>query len=160
MISEGLAAKFLATVMHAGQTDKAGRPYIEHVARVAYVVPEGEDVAVAWLHDVVEDASVKPVGLLEAGFSLETVEAVIALTHAPGESHHEYIDRLCQNETAKRVKLADLADNMDPSRALAAKLHDPEQVARIDFLLTRYAEAKFRIENGRWSLLTDEVAGT
>src|SRR5699024_8102125 len=49
-------AKTLAQQAHAGQTDKAGRPYIEHVARVAAQVafwPEAE--AVAWLHDVVED---------------------------------------------------------------------------------------------------------
>lgn len=44
-------AKELAHRAHAGQVDKAGRPYIEHVARVAAAVaddPEAE--AVAWLH--------------------------------------------------------------------------------------------------------------
>lgn len=43
-------AKQLAYRAHAGQVDKAGRPYIEHVARVAAAVaddPEAE--AVAWL---------------------------------------------------------------------------------------------------------------
>lgn len=45
-------AKDLAHRAHAGQVDKAGRPYIEHVARVAAAVsddPEAE--VVAWLHD-------------------------------------------------------------------------------------------------------------
>ena len=44
-------AKELAHRAHVWQVDKAGRPYIEHVARVAAAVaddPEGE--AVAWLH--------------------------------------------------------------------------------------------------------------
>lgn len=42
-------AKALAYRAHAGQVDKAGRPYIEHVARVATAVagdPYAE--AVAW----------------------------------------------------------------------------------------------------------------
>ncbi len=52
-------AKELARLAHAGQVDKAGRPYIEHVARVAAACsddPEAE--AVAWLHDVLELARV------------------------------------------------------------------------------------------------------
>ena len=49
-------AKDLAHRAHAGQVDKAGRPYIEHVARVAArVADDPEAEAVAWLHDVLED---------------------------------------------------------------------------------------------------------
>ncbi len=51
-------AKDLAHRAHAGQVDKAGRPYIEHVARVAAAVsddPEAE--AAAWQEAT--DASVE-----------------------------------------------------------------------------------------------------
>lgn len=49
-------AKELAHRAHAGQVDKAGRPYIEHVARVAAAVADDPLAeAVAWLHDVLED---------------------------------------------------------------------------------------------------------
>lgn len=49
-------AKDLAIRAHADQVDKAGRPYIEHVARVAAAVSDDPVAeAVAWLHDVLED---------------------------------------------------------------------------------------------------------
>lgn len=49
-------ARTLATEAHAGQTDKAGQPYICHVARVAAAVRGDDDAeVVAWLHDVAED---------------------------------------------------------------------------------------------------------
>lgn len=49
-------ARELAHRAHANQLDKAGKPYIEQVARVAAAV-RGDDLAeaVAWLHDVLED---------------------------------------------------------------------------------------------------------
>lgn len=49
-------ARTLATEAHTGQTDKAGQPYICHVARVAAAVRGDDDAeVVAWLHDVAED---------------------------------------------------------------------------------------------------------
>ncbi|MDT3556726.1 hypothetical protein ROV95_11400 [Stenotrophomonas maltophilia group sp. msm1] len=49
-------ARTLATEAHAGQMDKAGQPYIGHVARVAAAVLGDDDAeVVAWLHDVAED---------------------------------------------------------------------------------------------------------
>lgn len=108
-------AKDLAHRAHAGQVDKAGRPYIEHVARVAAAVaddPEAE--AVAWLHDVAEDAP---------EFNGEVVRfpdyvffAVTRLTRVRGLPDDAYYQRIRQNELALRVKLADIADNADESR--------------------------------------------
>ena len=49
----------LAREAHAGQTDKAGRPYAEHLAAVAHGVRarggSDEQIAAGWLHDAVED---------------------------------------------------------------------------------------------------------
>lgn len=48
-----------ARAAHAGQTDKAGRPYAEHLRAVAEGVRrrggDAEQIAAAWLHDAVED---------------------------------------------------------------------------------------------------------
>ena len=108
-------AKELAYRAHAGQVDKAGRPYIEHVARVAAAVaddPEAE--AVALLHDVLEDC---------VGFGDEVSRfpdaiffAVNRLTRVRGLSDDAYYARIRANPLALRVKLADIADNADESR--------------------------------------------
>lgn len=70
-------AEQLARIAHAGQVDKQGLPYIEHVARVAAsvvtdvcaTVPDtgSTAVAAAWLHDVLEDTPTTAADLLAAG---------------------------------------------------------------------------------------------
>src|SRR5674476_127778 len=58
---QGHRAKDIATKAHEGQVDKAGMPYIDHprrvAERVAHVDVRPEAIAVAWLHDVVEDTA-------------------------------------------------------------------------------------------------------
>ena len=106
-------AKELAYRAHAGQVDKAGRPYIEHVARVAAACaddPEAE--AVAWLHDVGED---------HPRFYPQIVDTmpaavVIAADALDRNIAGDYYARIRTNPLALRVKLADIADNADESR--------------------------------------------
>lgn len=128
-------AKELARLAHAGQVDKAGRPYIEHVARVAAACaddPEAE--AVAWLHDVLEDAP-------EYWRDAERVlyqrgqAAVITLSRQFAPSHDAYYAAIRSNPLALRVKLADIADNSDESRLA---LLDETTAAR---LRKKYAKA-------------------
>ncbi|PPK92646.1 HD domain-containing protein [Kineococcus xinjiangensis] len=119
------AARELAASAHAGQVDKAGAPYLSHpervAARVAAQVPSGpaEAVAVAWLHDVVEDTSVTAEELRAAGFPERVVAAVLALTRVPGEEPDTYYARVAADPLALRVKRADIADNTDPARVAA-----------------------------------------
>jgi (p)ppGpp synthase/HD superfamily hydrolase len=163
-------AKELAHRAHAGQVDKAGRPYIEHVARVAAAVridklchvddcengmptdwraacgnPEccpwrkrcevcEAAEAVAWLHDVVEDAP-GFVGELPA-FPARIKHSVIALTKYPGFKERTYFHSIRNNPIALRVKLADIADNADESRLA---LLDPKTADR---LRKKYAKAR------------------
>ncbi|MGW0021948.1 HD domain-containing protein [Rhodococcus sp. NPDC003382] len=126
------AAQRIATVAHAGQVDRAGRPYITHPARVAARVA-GDDhaVAVAWLHDVVEDTTVTLADLGEQ-FPPEVVAAVDALTRRDGEEPVEYYARVRRVPLALTVKLADLADNSDPQR-----------LARLDDATRRRLRAKY-----------------
>ena len=108
-------AQALAAFAHDGQTDKGGRPYIEHPMAVADKV-EGEDLKVtALLHDVLEDTRVTHDTLANL-FGRRIADAVDALTRREGETYEAFIERVCQDDLARVVKLADLEHNMDLSR--------------------------------------------
>lgn len=101
---------------HAGQVDKAGRPYILHPAYVASRVDGDTAKAVAWLHDVVEDTPVTFADLASEGVSDEVTAILKLLTHEPGVPYGEYIDRIKADPVARTVKLADLRHNSDLTR--------------------------------------------
>lgn len=109
-------AKELAHRAHAGQVDKAGRPYIEHVARVAAAVSDDSEAeAVAWLHDVLEDCIGFDREVLN-GFPEAVAAACCDLDYNRSEDRSVYYDKICHNPLALRVKLADIADNSDEAR--------------------------------------------
>jgi len=106
------AAK-IAEQAHLGQKDKTGRPYIEHLRRVADAVETLDEKTVAYLHDVVEKGEGWSLERLHgAGFSLSVVAAVDALTRRMDESEEGLIFRAASNELALPVKIADLRDNL------------------------------------------------
>lgn len=126
-------AKALAAIQHAGQVDKAGLPYIEHVERVAaraegraiwarqhgLAIDVDHTVQAAWLHDVVEDTPVEVEDLVHQGFALEVVAMVELLTKPAGPgSYLEKLGRLLRagNLGALLVKLADNEDNTNRTR--------------------------------------------
>jgi (p)ppGpp synthase/HD superfamily hydrolase len=109
-------AKELAYRAHAGQVDKAGRPYIEHVARVASAVsddPEAE--AVAWLHDVLEDCSEFRQELMMS-FPIRVKAFVCILSRNSYTFPDEYYPVIRSQPVALRVKLADISDNANQER--------------------------------------------
>ena len=105
-----------AAKSHRGQVDKAGEPYILHVLRV--IVRQTDEPAriAAALHDVMEDSATSLSDLDNAGYSQEIRDAVDCLTRRAGESYEDMITRVAANPLARRVKLADLEDNLDPRR--------------------------------------------
>jgi (p)ppGpp synthase/HD superfamily hydrolase len=115
-IAQADNARLIAERLHAGQVDKAGKPYIGHLARVAAAVESDLLKAVAWLHDSIEDCGIGAHDLQQQGVAQEVVEGVLAMSKVEGEPYDEYLERVKANPLARRVKLADLADNMDPSR--------------------------------------------
>lgn len=128
-------AKELAHRAHAGQVDKAGRPYIEHVMRVAEAVagdPEAE--AVAWLHDVIEDVpefeddvhDCLPPNLFWACLTLDRTNV----------SQRDYYRRIARNPIALRVKLADIADNSNEARLALLDVKTADRLRR------KYARAR------------------
>ncbi|WP_171991014.1 HD domain-containing protein [Streptomyces sp. JHA26] len=109
-----------ARAAHAGQTDKAGRPYAEHLLAVAEGVRrrggDDEQIAAAWLHDSVEDDALSERWLREAALSPRTKDIVLALTKRAGEPPEAYAARILATPGALLVKEADLAHNADPAR--------------------------------------------
>ena len=106
----------LAVAAHAGQTDRAGQPYILHPLRVMLAVEHPDERIVAVLHDVVEDSAVTLDDLAKVGFSATVIEAIDSVTKREGESYPQFVARAGQNMIGRTVKLADLRDNSDLNR--------------------------------------------
>ena len=106
----------IAASAHAGQTDKAGEPYILHPIRLMLAVATDDERIAALLHDVVEDTDWSLEQLADEGFSATVLDAVDALTKRPGETRLDAARRAAALPVARVVKLADNADNMDLKR--------------------------------------------
>lgn len=124
-------AKTLAFRLHINQTDKAGKPYIQHLQAVVdnLIDPTEEMIAVAWLHDSVEDTEL---GLKQIKnlFGDTILLAVDAITKRKNEPYSEYLNRVKANPIARLVKLADLTHNMDLSRLPTITSKDLERLAK------------------------------
>jgi|WetSurSiteA1Bulk_404760.scaffolds.fasta_scaffold65344_1 GTP diphosphokinase / guanosine-3',5'-bis(diphosphate) 3'-diphosphatase len=119
-----------------GKVDKAGKPKFGHAERVASKLTRTMDKTVAYLHDLLEDTTTYDEKQLKAEFSGRIAEAVLAMTWSDrSEAYMSYIRRLAPNPVARRVKLADLADNMDPNRPIP-------DAALTRGLKARYTEAR------------------
>lgn len=106
----------LAVEAHAGQVDKMGRPYILHPLHLMLQMETEEEMMTAVLHDVIEDTAVTLEELKGMGFPDTVLAAVALLTHDAATSYDTYIAAIKPNPLARRVKLADLAHNMDIRR--------------------------------------------
>ena len=138
----------IATTAHAGQRDKAGAAYILHPLRVMLrTTTESERIA-AVLHDVVEDTPITLEALREFGFSDEVLHAVSLLTKTRDEHYTEFIARAATDEVARRVKLADIVDNMDLSRIAIPTESDHARVKRYH-AASKYLEAVGRPRGDR-----------
>jgi (p)ppGpp synthase/HD superfamily hydrolase len=105
----------LAVKAHAGQ-EEAGEPYITHPMRVMLSLADsGEDELrmVGILHDAVERGRLKMKDLEREGFSKAVITGVALMTHDDDMSYADYVVALKKHKLARRVKMADLADNAD-----------------------------------------------
>jgi hypothetical protein len=106
----------IAEQAHAGQVDRSGVAYIFHPLHLALAAATDDERCVALLHDVLEDTAVTAAQLVGAGVSSRLVRAVEALSRHPDEDYPAFIERVCRDRLASRVKLLDLAHNSDLSR--------------------------------------------
>lgn len=134
-------AELFAKSIHHNQIDKAGKLYAEHLQSVVnnLVEPTEEMIAVAWLHDSVEDTEVT-LDDLSRYFGDIVSDAVFAITKVKGESYDKYLSRVKANPIARLVKIADLTHNMDLSRLPVVTEKD---LARKE----KYVKAKAFLEN-------------
>jgi Guanosine polyphosphate pyrophosphohydrolases/synthetases len=93
-----------ATEAHAGQTDKAGEPYILHLLRVMQAQTTEEAMMAGVLHDLVEDTGSGFDDLRERGYPGEVIEALRHVTKRDGESYGEFAGRAGQHPIAQEVK--------------------------------------------------------
>ena len=106
----------IAAEAHTGVVDKAGAPYILHPLRVMLGVSTMDERMVAVMHDVVEDSPWTFERLRVEGFSEAVIAGLDAVTKRKGEDYDAFVRRAASNAIGRRVKLADLTDNLDLSR--------------------------------------------
>lgn len=102
-----------ALIAHTGQLDKAGKPYILHPLRLMARFNDPVDQAVAVLHDVLEDSDITADDLRSDGIPEEVIAAVEVLSRGKGESYNDFIERIRPHPLARKVKMADLEDNLN-----------------------------------------------
>ena len=86
---------------------------------------------------MVEDTNITLEDLAQQ-FPAEVVDVVALLTHEEGVDYFDYVRRIKDNPIAKKVKLADLAHNMDSSRFASV----PVPAGQIGRLRSKYTKAK------------------
>jgi (p)ppGpp synthase/HD superfamily hydrolase len=137
----------VARQAHKDQVDLAGKPYIGHIERVvANLIQRWPDVtedeiAAAWLHDVIEDTELDAGLLLDIGISPGAVSIVQEVTRPPNSTYLAWIQTLTAlgSISAARVKLADNEDNRSPERINAIPQGS-------NMLEKRYLPAKVMLE--------------
>ncbi|MDD1606636.1 MAG: GTP pyrophosphokinase, partial [Methylococcaceae bacterium] len=113
LIEKSLA---IALRAHAGAVDKAGRAYILHPLRLMAKMTIDSEMSVALLHDVLEDSDITASELLAEGIPSIVVEAVLCLTKQADENYSDFVLRAKQNALARKVKIADIEDNINVLR--------------------------------------------
>lgn len=125
----------LATNAHAGQFDKGGKPYVLHVLSVMRFTEEEfgfdeELLAIAVLHDTIEDTKTTWKDLEAIGCTERVLNAVKALTKMPGQTYDEYQEGVFANVDAMKVKMSDLRHNSDIRRLKGVTEKDIERLAK------------------------------
>ena len=130
----------IAATCHVEQTDRGGKAYILHPLRMMMRLRTDDEelMAIAVLHDCVEDCDITEDDLREAGMSERVIVGVLALTRIEDESYEDFIERCALNEDATRVKREDLRDNSDITRLKGLRAKDFKR-------LEKYSKAYVRL---------------
>ncbi len=132
----------LAALAHRGQGYPTAalrrEPFILHPLRVLLRLDTDVERIVAVLHDLVEDTAYTVDDLHRIGYPDEVLAAVNCLTRRGDEHYDTYIDRVAGHPVARRVKLADLADNLAHNR-------DVDSLAEERARAERYEQARARL---------------
>ncbi len=108
-------AMIIAYNAHMNQFDRANVPYIYHPIHLAEQMENENECIVALLHDVIEDTDIT-FEQLEKDFPIEVIKALKLLTHDKKIDYMNYIEKIKENNIAKKVKIADIIHNSDETR--------------------------------------------
>ncbi|UAV84507.1 metal dependent phosphohydrolase, HD region [Pseudomonas phage PHB09] len=120
---DSLQVRAMTFAMKAHEGQMYGEhPYGYHLSQVVQNVRirKAEDsllptyVAVAWLHDVLEDTSISYIEL-EREFGICVADAVARLTKKTGVSYEDYLAGCCESTIACEVKICDTMANLQES---------------------------------------------
>ncbi len=100
---------------HGPQKDKGGELYILHPLRVMLSLDTSEEKIVGVLHDVVEDTSTTLENIRQI-FGEKIRRAVGSVSRRKGERYLDFIKRASLHPVGRKVKIADIEDNLLPSR--------------------------------------------
>ena len=143
----GLAVK-IASEIHLGQFDRGGKPYILHPLHLMQqLLFDHELASIAVLHDVIEDGegAVTIESLKQDGFSSRVCDALQLLTHKPGQEYlSEYIQGICTNYDAVRVKRKDLEHNSNITRLIGVGAKDLSRTEKYHKAFVMLGDAKLR----------------
>lgn len=133
----------MAARVHRGQRypSPEAEPYVFHPLRVMLSFADPADQIAAVLHDAIEDTDLELEDLAQQGYESRIVVAVDSLTHRADESYEDYVDRVAANEIARRVKIADLRQNLNNNRRLPGSPGNAERIVRYQRALTRLGAA-------------------
>ena len=108
----------IALDAHMNVSDKGGNPYILHPLRLMLQMDSEEEMIVAILHDVVDDSEKWNFDKLkEEGFSKKIINSLRSVTKEnKNEDYEKFIDRSIKDKIGRKVKIADISDNLDISR--------------------------------------------
>ena len=121
-----------AAEQHRTQTDKAGAPYILHTLKVMHYLrsTDYELMAIAVLHDVIEDTKATYEDLQNLGMTARVIAGVGSMTKLPGQTPDQYLDQVLRNQDAVLVKMADLRHNSDIRRLKGVTEKDIRRVEK------------------------------
>ena len=138
----------IAANSHRYQYDKGGKPYILHPMHLMnQLLFDTQLATIAVLHDVVEDDPAWTIDDLgQMGFSRRVLVALSDLTHTEGETYESYIENICGNYDAIRVKRKDLEHNSDITRLKGITEKDLARIEKYHKAFVRLTEAKREFE--------------
>lgn len=133
----------IAATAHMEQFDKQGKAYILHPLHLMHQFLFDTELAIiAVLHDVLEDSDVSLEYLQSFGFSDRVLSALVLLTHKDSEDYDKYIEGICTNIDAIKVKRKDLKHNSDITRLKGVRPKDFERIAKYHKAFARLTKAK------------------
>lgn len=154
-------ARRIACEAFQGKYRRDGKtPAIRHMQDVVDMLGSrysAEEVAAAWLHDVLEDTHITAQDLLREGIPASVVDMVMLLTKPDTGSYDDYIRRIASDPRARWIKLADMLANFAdaPTKAQRKKYFSamrtltlapqPQELAGKDYLPGREEELVDRV---------------